>query len=176
MAASSDKPSSVAYSYAQQPAAAAAGQQQQGAAGGAGSHVNYPSMPGALQQQQGAFYPSSAAHPGPLPPQPNYNNTFAVGTPAYYVDPSSQQQSSVDSCVVGPQLWLFIFGWLLAPFFFVGAMLPACVPLKPGERGLWIANLVMSIVSFTLAIIIATTVPIMKYGMHGDSTTYVYRG
>ena len=81
-----------------------------------------------------------------------------------------QQQQTMDSCI-GPQLWLFLFGWLLAPFFFVGAFLPLCVPLKPGERGLWIANLTMSVVSFTLAIIIATMVPIMKYGMHGDGVT-----
>jgi len=151
-----EKPGSVAYSYAQQPQ-----QQQQGAAAATGGYVNYPSsMP---QQQQGApVYPSQ-------PPPPN--NTFAVGTPAYYYDPAQQQQQAqMDSCI-GPQLWLFIFGWLLAPFFFVGALLPACVPLKPGERGLWIANLVMSIVSFTLAIIIATTMPLMKYGMQGDGVT-----
>lgn len=146
-----DKPNSVSYSYAQQP--------QQGA-----GHVQYPSMP---QQQQGGGAPLYPSQPPPPPPP---SNTFAVGTPAYYLDPNQQQQSQMtESCVVGPQLWLFVFGWLLAPFFFVGAMLPACVPLKPGERGLWIANLVMAIVSFTLAIIIATTMPIMKYGMHGDS-------
>ena len=124
-----EKPSNVAYSYGQQQP------QQQGAAG-AGSYVNYPPMP---PQQQGR----APAYGGPPPPP---NNTFAVGTPAYYLDPAQQQQQAqLDSCI-GPQLWLFIFGWLLAPFFFVGALLPACVPLKPGERGLWIANLVMSIV------------------------------
>ena len=156
-----EKPGSVAYSYAQQPQ-----QQQGGAPAAAGGYVNYPSsMP---QQQQGApAYPSQ-----PPPPFPPPNNTFAVGTPAYYYDPAQQQQqqAQMDSCI-GPQLWLFIFGWLLAPFFFVGALLPACVPLKPGERGLWIANLVMSIVAFTLAIIIATTVPLMRHGMHGDGVT-----
>jgi hypothetical protein len=155
-----DKPSSVAYSYG--------GAQAQGAPPAAAGQVQYPTTTMSTQQQGGgAFYPSSQPPPPPPP-----TNTFAVGTPAYYVDPSQQyqqqqQQASMDSCI-GPQLWLFVFGWLLAPFFFVGAMLPACVPLKPGERGLWIANLVMSIVSFTLAIVVATTVPIMKYGMHGN--------
>lgn len=159
-----DKPSSVVYSYAQQPA------QHQGAASPApaAGHVSYPMGSGGVpqqQQQQGApFYPSQ---PGPPPPP---NNAFAVGTPAYYVHPYHQQQSHLDSCV-GPQLWLFVLGWLLAPFFFVGALLPACVPLRPAERGLWIANIVMSMVSFTLAIIIATSMPIVKYGMHGDGVT-----
>ena len=154
-----EKPSNVAYSYAQQP--------QQGAAATGGYYPSMPPQQQQQQQQQGTpFYPSQ-----PPPPPPPPNNTFAVGTPAYYLDPAQQQQQAqMDSCI-GPQLWLFIFGWLLAPFFFVGALLPACVPLRPGERGLWIANLVMSIVSFTLAIIIATTLPIMKYGMHGDGVT-----
>ena len=147
------KPSSVAYQYTY-------GQQQQATPGAAAGHVNYPAM-----SQQGA--------PAPFQPQPPPNSgTFAVGTPAYYVDPAQQQLSYSDSpSCMGPQLFLFVFGWLLAPFWFVGAMLPACSPLGNGERGLWIANIVMSIVSFTLAIIIATTLPILKYGMHGDGGT-----
>jgi len=162
-----EKPSQVSYSYAQQPAASNA----------AGS-VSYPTMP-----------PTSSQQPQPPPPPPP-QQAFAVGTPAYPQNPYGQQQPPPqysgqigccsDACLSYPQVWLFAFGWIFPILWIVAAFLPLCFPLQgTGERGWWIANMIMAIVGFTLALVVAITVPtlsVVRDGGGTSSTTYYYRG
>lgn len=169
-----EKPSPVTYSYAQQPSNAAP----------AGGNVSYPSIPASSQQQQ----QQQSAQP---PPPQQQQHAFAVGTPAYYPQQQPQQQYPYqqqqqyyccsEACFSLPQMWLFAFGWIFPFLWIVAAFFPLCVPLQNGERGWWIANLTMSIISFTVALVVAIMVPTMAV-VHGSgdggmgSTTYVYRG
>jgi len=82
---------------------------------------------------------------GPLPPP---GPVPFDGTAAY------QQPGSLAPLPfggIGYQLPLFLFGWLFAPLWFVGAALPACGRRDPRERCAWSLNVCMSVAALVVA-------------------------